>query len=118
MSKIIFFLISFFFVNFSVLADNDGFVVGTSDIPLLEGMENVKDSLIIFDKPYGRIVVAETEGDINLQRVKDFYFDILPNLGWKMNLQGKYQREKESLEISFDERNGKVIVKITLLSKN
>lgn len=118
MSKIIFFLVSSFFINTSVLADNHGFVIGTPDIPLLEGMKNVEGSLIVFDKSHGRIVVTETEGNINLQRVKDFYHDILPNLGWKMNLQGKYLREKESLEISFDEKDGKVIVKITLLSKN
>ena len=118
MPKIIFFLISFFFIHYNVLADNDGFVIGTSDIPLFEGMKNVQGSLVVFDKPDGRIVVSETEGDINLQIVKNFYFDILPNLGWKMNFQGNYTREKESLEISFDERDGKVIVKITLLSKN
>ena len=117
MPKIIFFLISIFFINTSVLADNDGFVVGTSDVPLFEGMKNVESSLVVFDKPDGRIVFTETEGDINLQSVKDFYLDILPNLGWKMNLQGKYLREKEYLEISFDERDGKVIVKIILLSK-
>ena len=117
MPKIVFFLISIFFINTSVLADNDGFVVGTPDVPLFEGMKNVESSLVVFDKPDGRIVFTETEGDINLQSVKDFYLDILPNLGWKMNLQGKYLREKESLEISFDERDGKVIVKIILLSK-
>ena len=101
-----------------VLADNENFVNGTQDIPLFKGMQNVEDSLVVFDKSNGRIVLTETEGEIELKKVKEFYHHILPNLGWVKNQRDQYFREGESLEISFTEINGKVIARFTFLSKN
>ena len=99
--KVVFFII---FIYFSLIGSllSLKFISGMEDIPIYKEMKNVEDSLILFDKIDGRYVSSEIIGDYKEEEVINFYYKILPNLGWKKIHPFKFKRGNEILEISLD----------------
>lgn len=71
-----------------------------SDIPLMQGLYEVTDKAVIFDKPEGRIVeaVAVSESE-NVSNIKAFYDSALPQLGWVREAEGLFVRPGEGLRV-------------------
>src|SRR5258708_16451349 len=59
-----------------------GFVAGTEDVPLMPGLRNEDGTLVVFDKPQGRIIEVEARGKVTRAAVEKFYAASLPALGW------------------------------------
>jgi hypothetical protein len=90
------------------------FVAGTEDIPLMVGLRNVKDGLVVFDKPEGRIVEVETHGRVTRAAVEKFYAATLPQLGWVADGEHEWHREAEGLRLDFKGRDGDLRVDVIL----
>ena len=71
------------------------------DVPVMNGLEEIKDQAMLFDKPDGRIasVVAVSER-LDNKAVTDFYAQTLPELGWKKTAPNQYVRGKDHLALS------------------
>src|SRR5260221_11183721 len=59
-----------------------GFVAGTEDVPLMPGLRNEDGTLVVFDKPQGRIIEVEARGKGTRAPVEKSYATSLPALGW------------------------------------
>ncbi len=92
----------------------DAFVAGTEDVPLMPGLQPVATGALIFDKPEGRIVEAETRGKLARGTVQAFYAAALPQLGWIAAGANRWRREGEILRLDFRGRDGDLIVGFTL----
>ena len=51
------------------------FVAGTEDVPLMPGLRNQASTLVVFDKPQGRIVEVEARGKVTRAAAEKFYAD-------------------------------------------
>ncbi len=80
----------------------------------MPGLTEVPDAGVAFDKPSGRIVSAFAHGGVTGERVRRFYADTLPQLGWQRLKAGVYAREGEVLEIDTLGRDGDLTVRYTL----
>ncbi len=80
------------------------------DIPLAEGLQELPDGTIVFDKPEGRILqmsAAQAPG-ASAETARQFYKASLPNLGWTPR-QSKnkdsniltFTRKDETLRLTF-----------------
>ncbi len=82
------------------------YVLGSSDIPLIDGLELMEEDSTSFDTMSGDIVISKYEGNLKLESVKDFYLTTLPQLGWRLvdkkSQKMSFKREKDKLEIKFD----------------
>jgi hypothetical protein len=124
-----FLVISLFIFNTSLLASSEvvAFFNGAEDIPLMEGLEqSFNEEFLVFDKPEGRVVFLKAvSGKVHLDKIKEFYFLALPQLGWQKNESDSneeksknknvFYREKEQLIIMFhiDENSSVVEISIT-----
>jgi hypothetical protein len=73
------------------------------DVPIMEGLTEIPDMAMTFDKPNGRISQAgAVMEDVSQARVQDFYDKVLVQLGWKPAGENTYIREGEQLLISYD----------------
>ena len=79
------FLVFFFLVTHPItsVAENR-FLSVIDDVPLLSGLEERELSASVFDSSRGRINEVEAYGPVTLGSIGEFYFNILPRLGWKM----------------------------------
>jgi hypothetical protein len=93
------------------------FVNGFGDIPIYKDMKNVDDSLVLFDKITGRYISSEIIGDYKKSDVEDFYFKVLPNLGWEKIGDDLFFRGKEILEIDYKQENSKTRVLFSVFPK-
>lgn len=96
----------------------DGYVEGTSDIPLAKGLKKFSDDNLGFDSTDGSIVSITYKSKIELQKVYGFYAKTLPQLGWvrakskQPNFELlRFKRENERLEIEFSNKDGVDLVK-------
>ena len=75
-----------------------------------------KDSCFYFDSNEGRVANVEVEGNLDKNDILDFYRNILPQLGWKINDDRSYEnilkfrRENELVNIMIHENNQKSLV--------
>src|SRR5579872_2945578 len=83
-----------------------GFLAGTEDVPLMPGLSNDPATLVVFDKPQGRIVEVEATGKVTRAAVETFYAESLPPLGWSADGERRWVREGEGLRFSFKGRDG------------
>lgn len=80
------------------------FLEGYEDIPIMKGLQQIKNDNISFGNEEARLVEAVLTGSkVGFKSVKKFYVDTLPQLGW--TYQGQrgnsllFYREGEALEI-------------------
>lgn len=90
------------------------FFNGFDALPIMQGLEALSVYDMIFDHPDGRIIEAGAEGNLDIDSIKEFYEETLPQLGWEEIEQNKYQREGEILEIEFIRSNPPVIIRFRL----
>lgn len=95
----------------------EGFLSVADDLPLMPGLAEDKDAATLFDKPGGRILTAEARGAVSRQTVAKFYADTLPQLGWRMLAADYFRREEEQLRLSYDGRDGALIVRFELVPR-
>ena len=76
------------------------FVPGFESLPLMAGLEVELGSAMVFDKPGGRIVEAEATGGVPAARIRSWYAEALPQLGWQPAGEGKFRREGEVLSLA------------------
>ena len=72
------------------------------DLPLMPGMREMPETLVIFDKPEGRIASARVESIIPKVNVTAYYTETLPALGWYPENPQIYVRDNQILTIRFD----------------
>ncbi len=72
------------------------------DLPLMEGLNELPEETLTFDKPEGRIieVYALMEG-LSREDVLVFYRGTLPQLGWTPDGQTRFYRKDEYLDLEF-----------------
>ena len=96
----------------SVLAQISGgqYLSALPDVPLAPGLQEIRDTSWVFDKPEGRIVrltaapqnAAPENINADIASIAAFYAATLPNLGWNLQTQEplSFVREGEILRIS------------------
>jgi hypothetical protein len=94
--------------------DAPGFLAGTEDVPLMPGLSNDASTLVVFDKPQGRIVEVEAKGKVTRAAVAKFYDESLPALGWSADGASSWTREGEGLRYAFKGRDGDLRVAFSL----
>lgn len=98
-----FILITLVLFPFSGGAQQPAFFETLYDVPVMEGIVEIPDMALNFDKPNGRIAQAGAKvGKHSNAKIQTFYARILPQLGWRKTGEGHYMREGESLVISFE----------------
>ena len=98
----------------AVAEPGDGYVADVADLPLMDGLEEVTDAGMAFDKPSGRIVEAYAHGAVQTAAVRRFYRETLPQLGWQRLGRDRFAREDEELEIDYLGADGDLTVRYTL----
>ena len=93
---------------------SDGYVADVADLPLMDGLEEVSEAGMAFDKPSGRIVEAYAHGAVATTAVRRFYRQTLPQLGWQRLGADRFAREDEELEIDYLGDDGDLTVRYTL----
>src|SRR6266849_5115041 len=91
-----------------------GFVAGTEDIPLMPGLRNQESTLVVFDKPQGRIVEIEARGKVTRAAAEKFYAASLPPLGWVADGTHRWSREGEGLALDIKGPDGDLRVGFSL----
>lgn len=81
------------------------FLSGLNDVPLMDGLVELRERQTLFDAPGGRIVDLYAEGAVPAARIIAFYAQSLPQLGWSVAPAGgkgplRLTRDGESLVIS------------------
>ncbi len=76
------------------------FVPGFQALPLMAGLEIEPGSAMVFDKPGGRIVEAAAAGGVPAARIRRWYAEALPQLGWQPAGTGLFRREGETLSLA------------------
>lgn len=112
-------LCSGLFVSFSAFSQNSigspetVFFSQLEDVPLMPGLTELADQTVFFDKPEGRIIESVAlMGDASRRDVEVYYGGILAQFGWGRIDDTRFFREKEYLELSFENRDGDDVVKI------
>ena len=91
-----------------------GFVAGTEDLPLMPGLRNEESTLVVFDKPQGRIVEIEARGKVTRAAAEKFYAASLPPLGWIADGAHRWRRDGEGLKLDIKGRDGDLRVGFSL----
>ncbi len=85
------------------------------DVPVMEGLSEMKESSTSFDKAQGRIVYMVASGkNVQKDKVLAFYGQVLPQMGWTQTKAYIFIREQEKLEISFDKTKTSEVVTFSL----
>lgn len=75
-------LLALFWLPPALAQDEPGFTA-LSGVPVMEGLEEAPESLVVFDKAEGRIIQATLRGDVGPAEAAAFYREALFQLGWK-----------------------------------
>ena len=82
------------------LQAGERFVPGFEVLPLMAGLTVEPGSAMAFDKPDGRLVEAEAIGNLPEARIRSWYSQTLPQLGWQSAGDGLFRREGEVLSLA------------------
>jgi hypothetical protein len=98
----------------AAIGGEPGFVAGTEDIPLMPGLRNQESTLVVFDKPQGRIVEVEARGKVTRAAAEKFYAASLPPLGWVADGAHRWRRDGEGLRLAIKGHDGDLRVAFSL----
>lgn len=85
------------------------------DVPVMPGLEEMKDQAMLFDKPGGRIAsVVAASRRVSAVEIRDFYEASLPQLGWKKLKTNQYVRGEDRLTMEVTKTPPLTIVHFTL----
>ena len=116
MKKIFFlFLVITFYFPPNTVYSQSAFISILNDVPLMSGLKIQKQTALIFDTPSGRIVEVAADGRISLLKMREFYADTLPQLGWRDRGKNIFSRDQEILSINFSIiENGNAQIKFSI----
>lgn len=103
--------------SFQIQSREESFVNGIEELPIITNMENMPESLIFFDTNKGRFVQSKIIGDQGIGKIKDFYDNILPNLGWEKIDKNKFSRKSELMEIRYYKNNKNSVAEFNIKPK-
>jgi len=93
----------------------DAFFEALYDVPIMNGLEEVKEQAMLFDKPGGRIAsVVAASKTVTANQITTFYDEALPQLGWKKTAQNQYVRDEDKLVLELVKRPPLTVVHFTL----
>ncbi|PZQ46625.1 MAG: hypothetical protein DI551_04770 [Micavibrio aeruginosavorus] len=99
----------------SPVAPRTAFFEALYDVPVMPGLEEVKDQAMLFDKPGGKIAsVTAASKSIAAEDILGFYGETLPQLGWKKVGQNQYVRGQDRLVMDLVKKPPLTIVHFTL----
>lgn len=85
------------------------------DVPIMPGLQELKDQAMLFDKPDGRIAsVVAASKTLPKAEVARFYHDSLPQLGWIKTSENQYVRGSDLLYFEVVAKPPLTIVHFTL----
>ena len=85
------------------------------DIPLMHGLTEIQNDTTSYDKPNGRIIDAfATINGVSKRNILAYYRATLPQFGWGIMEDGKFYRENEILELTFEKSENSDILKISI----
>lgn len=115
MSRYAYFLAVFLLAAASpVFADKTVYSSAIDDLPLMAGMREIADNAVIFDDPAGRIVETTVVTAWPEEKVKAFYAETLPSLGWQSSGPAEFRRDDEQLAIAFHATPGENLVSFSI----
>ncbi len=74
-----------------------GYFSGHEDLPLLAGLTQDPESVMVFDTPQGRVVETFAQTSEPAVRVLAAYAEALPQMGWTKKAEGRFVRDGETL---------------------
>ncbi len=88
------------------------FFESPSDIPLMPGLYEVPDELVVFDKPGGRIIesVAASKA-LAGGEIRAFYNQVLPQMGWSKSGPNAFIRQDELLIMKIETQDDLSIIR-------
>lgn len=89
------------------------YAAGLDDMPLMPGLMPVPDEGVVFDQPDGRFVESLAQGRVAEGAVRDFYKEVLPQLGW-VHDNGDYTRDGEQLSLQIEPVGAQTLVRFTV----
>lgn len=96
-------------------AKTGAFFEALYDVPVMPGLEELKDQAVLFDKPDGRIAsVTAASATLKEQDISAFYAQTLPQLGWKKSSENQYVRGKERLTMDVSRKPPLTVVHFAL----
>lgn len=123
-TRLLYFFFSFVFLTGQILSspvlaqkaggfEDTAFFSELEDVPLMPGLTELPEEGLTFDKPEGRIVEqAALIGDLSEKDVLVYYGGVLTHLGWGRVSDTRFFREREYLELSFEEQEGASLLKV------
>lgn len=110
------FIVLGLFIGAHDLVAASKFVPGINDLPLMPGLVLKSETPVVFDTPAGRIVEVFATGKIPSARIRAFYGETLPQLGWQPSRKNEFQRDKERLKIEISEdQSGQRVVRFSVV---
>lgn len=93
------------FLFTAAAAQAEGFSSAIEDLPIMDGMSEKTDKIVVFDTPEGRIVETTLETSLGNIQVFTYYRQTLQQLGWTSigGSERAYQRENEMMTIDMYE---------------
>ncbi len=99
----------------ALAAEKAVFFEALYDVPVMPGLEEVKDQAMLFDKPDGRIAsVVAVSHTLAVADISGFYAQSLPQLGWRKTAENQYVRGKDRLYMEVVKKPPLTIVHFTL----
>lgn len=93
----------------------DAYFEALYDVPIMKGLEEVKEQAMLFDKPGGRIAsVVAVSKTVDPEEIQTFYAESLPQLGWKKTAENQYVRDEDRLALELVKRPPVTVVHFTL----
>jgi len=85
------------------------------DLPIMQGVHELPDHAVMFDKPAGRIIESVAQVDsVTWPQIQSYYKAALPQLGWALLSEDIYTRGGEVLRLEFEEIEGEYFLRIVL----
>ena len=113
-SRMISILCALFMLTGTMAVAADRFVSGIADLPLMPALEEIEESALVFSKPEGRIVEVMARGAVTQDQVRAFYNRTLPQLGWRRQADGVWQRENELLRFDMRREKKELVIQFSL----
>lgn len=84
-----------------------------NDVPVMLGLRELPEESVNFDKPEGRIMGATAVSEtVRPAAIRNFYSQTLPQLGWVVQPDGSFLRDRERLTLNIEAPEGVSVVRL------
>ncbi len=90
------------------------YLKGHEDLPLLAGLVQDRDSVMVFDTPQGRVVETYAQTQKTKADVLAAYAEALPQMGWTKKSAGKFVRDGETLVFEVVQKGPPLVMRILM----